>query len=121
MRIVTLIGLLIGATCLTAGAEPVPMQELPVDTTGGLVERSGCMYKPPCKVYPTGRITCGKDNLFVDLTVLRGSPTGTPPWLTYDNYIGSYVEPSKGPKMPGSGTRIMFFNGEPKLKTKSVK
>lgn len=46
---------------------------------------------------------------------IEGSTTGTPAWLEYENFIGSY-ELSKG-ILPGSGRQKMFFDGPTRHKT----
>ncbi len=59
-------------------------------------------------------IQCGGESIS-DLGIIVGSPTGTPPSLMYENYIGSIVvENSSG--MPGSGKRLIFCKGECLLK-----
>lgn len=59
-------------------------------------------------------ITCNDGSIMEHPVVLEGSTTGTPAWLTYENFVGSY-EVSKG-IVPGQGRVKLFFDGPARLK-----
>src|SRR5579872_3849805 len=69
-------------------------------------------------VHHDGTITviCSGGKKIEHVTTIEGSPTGTPPWLEYENYIGYRIErePTKG--RVGSGTRIVYCKGMCKKK-----
>lgn len=66
-------------------------------------------------------IMCKSGKCFKDINIIVGSSTGTPPWLMYKNYIGSYLPKSNKQKMlPGQARRLIFCHGKCELIEKTI-
>jgi hypothetical protein len=92
-----------------------------LDTRGGIKDKDG----DSCTVYweyqegalVSEYIVCDDGTRFDNPVSIVGSPTGTPPHLMYDNYIGSYIQTAGIlPRLMGAGRRKIYFDGTPRLK-----
>lgn len=90
--------------------------QINLDTTGGIKNGLSCSLiidrKPGAPEIT--EIRCNDGTVYRNVRYQDGSPTGTPPWLEYSNYIGSYTYERS--VLPGGGKRRMFFDGQPRVK-----
>jgi hypothetical protein len=61
-------------------------------------------------VDPEGIIVCKSGKSFRNVMSEKGSSTGTPSYLYYDNYIGQRIIPGKS-SIPGASKRITYCAG----------
>jgi hypothetical protein len=83
-------------------------QSITLDTQGGMHKDLKCMYKEPTDK-KGGMVFCKR--AIKNIGVQKSSPTGTPPHLMYENYIGSFVKQPGKPGLMGSGERIILCDG----------
>lgn len=111
MRLVTIIAIL--SLCLWQMQYACELKRIKMlDTHGGIKSDTQCsyyMYVDEVSGQEHEKIICNDGSEYDRIEQIEGSTTGTPAWLDYANYIGSY-QLSKG-LMPGAGRQKLFFDG----------
>lgn len=85
-----------------------------LDITGANHKGVKCFYKEAhtSKRGEPRPATVFCKRIFQDVNMREGSPTGTPPHLMYENYIGSYIKEEGKPGVMGSGKRVILCDGQ---------
>lgn len=94
-----------------------------LETHGGIKNGVVCTYTKTEVIDPkTGHkkdhyvVTCADGSHFDNVVEVIGSSTGTPAWLTYTNFIGSYIVAGTESRMPGATRAALLFDGQPQVK-----
>lgn len=97
-----------------------------LQTGGGIKAGLTCTYEKSEIVDPqTGlkknhyTVSCSDGSTFANVEEIIGSATGTPAWLTYSNFIGSYIVAGSQSRMPGATRAVLLFDGKPQLKVQA--